>query len=123
MAAFFPREAIASDNYSPVVNIVTWILLVSMVLAVCTKVAMKVIGRHTFNVDDSMLVAAMVMLSGFLALSRLRAWSSCIRSLALRNPLLSVCRHTTALDVLLSPSLLHKWRPTKRYFALELNRQ
>ena len=108
MAAFFPREAITSDNYSPVVNIVTWILLVSMVLAVCTKVAMKVIGRHTFNVDDSMLVAAMVMLFGSFALSQLRAWSLCIRSSALRNPLLSVCRHTTALDVVLSPSLLHK---------------
>lgn len=72
MAVFFPREAITSDNFVPVVNIVTWILLVSMVLAVCTKVAMKVIGRHTFNIDDSVLVAAMVILSGFLALSKLR---------------------------------------------------
>lgn len=61
MAVFFPREAITSDNFVPVVNIVTWILLVSMVLAVCTKVAMKVIGRHTFNIDDSVLVAAMVV--------------------------------------------------------------
>lgn len=60
MAVLSPREAISSDNYSPVVNIVTWILLVSMVLAVCTKVAMKVIGRHSFNMDDAMLVAAMV---------------------------------------------------------------
>lgn len=68
MAAFFPREAVTSFNYVPVVNIVTWILLVSMVFAVCTKVAMKVIGRHTFNIDDSMLVAAMVIFSGSLAL-------------------------------------------------------
>ena len=64
MTAFLPREAITSDNYIPVVNIVTWILLVSMVLAVCTKVALKVIGRHTFNIDDSMLVAAMVFVLG-----------------------------------------------------------
>lgn len=64
MTAFLPREAVTSDNYIPVVNIVTWILLVSMVLAVCTKVALKVIGRHTFNIDDSMLVAAMVFALG-----------------------------------------------------------
>ena len=69
MAELLSREAITTDNYSPVVNIVTWILLASMVLAVCTKVAMKVIGRHTFNIDDSVLVAAMVISSGFLALS------------------------------------------------------
>ncbi|KAM0797723.1 hypothetical protein BDR22DRAFT_809981 [Usnea florida] len=61
MAALFSRDAITPDNYSPVVNIVTWILLVSMVLAVCAKVAMKIIGRHSFNIDDSMLVAAMVL--------------------------------------------------------------
>lgn len=64
-----------SNDYVPVVNIVTWILLVSMVLAVCTKVAMKVIGRRTFNIDDSVLVAAMVILSNSLALSQLRKWS------------------------------------------------
>lgn len=61
MAGLLSRDAITSDNYSPVVNIVTWILLVSMVLAVCAKVAMKIIGRRSFNIDDSMLVAAMVL--------------------------------------------------------------
>ena len=64
MASLLSREAITPDNYSPVVNIVTWILLASMVLAVCTKVSMKVVGRRTFNTDDSILVAAMVILSG-----------------------------------------------------------
>lgn len=61
MASLLPREAITPDNFSPVVNIVTWILLASMVLAVCTKVAMKVVGRRTFNTDDSILVAAMII--------------------------------------------------------------
>lgn len=72
MAAFLPREAITPDNHSPIVNIVTWILLVTMVLAVCTKVAMKIVGRRTFDIDDSFLVAAMVILSWSLALSQLR---------------------------------------------------
>ena len=108
MATFFPREAITPDNYSPVVNIVTWILLVSMVLAVCTKVAMKIIGRHTFNIDDSILVAAMVILSTFLTLSQLRQWSIHVRSSALRNRLLSAYRHTMALDVVLNHSRLRK---------------
>ena len=69
MAALLPREAITADNYSPVLNIVTWILLASMILAVCTKVAMKVVGRRTFNMDDAVLVAAMVILSEVFALS------------------------------------------------------
>ena len=80
MAALSPREAITADNYSPIVNIVTWILLASMVLAVCTKAAMKIIGRRTFDIDDSILVAAMVTLSRFLALSKLRRCFVCIRS-------------------------------------------
>ena len=79
MAALFSRDAITPDNYSPVVNIVTWILLVSMVLAVCAKVAMKIIGRHSFNIDDSMLVAAMVFSSGLFSLSQLRQWPLCSR--------------------------------------------
>lgn len=121
MATFVPREAIGPDNYSPVVNIVTWILLVSMVLAVCTKVAMKVIGRHTFNIDDSILVAAMVILFTFFALSQLRQWSICVRSSTLRNRLLSVYRHTMALDVPLNPSRLRKWRHTRRFHTLEFD--
>ena len=79
MAGLFSRDAITSDNYSPVVNIVTWILLVSMVLAVCAKVAMKIIGRRSFDIDDSMLVAAMVIFSGLFALSQLRQWPLCSR--------------------------------------------
>ena len=71
MAALLSREAITADNYSPIVNIVTWILLASMVLAVCAKVAMKVIGRRTFNLDDSILVSAMVILPYLLVLSQL----------------------------------------------------
>ena len=62
MATVMPRETITSDNYSPIVNILTWILLVAMFLSVCSKVAIKVITCRTFNVDDGVLVGAMVIL-------------------------------------------------------------
>ena len=112
-----------SNDYVPVVNIVTWILLVSMVLAVCTKVAMKVIGRRTFNIDDSVLVAAMVKLSNPLALSQLRKWSLCLRSSAVRNRLLFAFRHTMALGDVLTPSPFCKSQHTRRFHALSFDVQ
>ena len=108
MAVLLPREAITADNHSPVVNIVTWILLASMVLAVCTKVAMKVIGRRTFNIDDSVLVAAMVISSGSHALSQLRRWFFCIRSSMQRNRPPSAYKRTMVLGVVCTPLQRHK---------------
>lgn len=60
MRVVYPREEVTVDNYGPIVSIVTWILLVSLVLFVCAKVAIKVIACHTFNHDDAVLLSAMV---------------------------------------------------------------
>ena len=48
-------------------------------------------------------------------------WSLCLRSPALRSRLLSAYRHTMALDVDLTPSLLRKSRHTRRFSALTFN--
>lgn len=56
------RDEITPNNYSPVVSIVTWILLISMALSVCTKIAIKAIASHSFDADDAVLFAAMVTL-------------------------------------------------------------
>ena len=58
----FSRETVTPDNYGPVVSVVTWILLVSMFLSVCAKIAIKVVACHRFDADDAMLSAAMVIL-------------------------------------------------------------
>lgn len=60
LAALFPREAIEKDNYSPIDVILTWVLLVSMFLAVLAKVAVKVVYLHTFGKDDAALITALV---------------------------------------------------------------
>ena len=62
MAIIVPRAQITDDNYGPIINIVTWVLLVAMFLSVCAKVALKVITCRTFNTDDAVLVLAMVSL-------------------------------------------------------------
>ena len=60
MLRLIAREAITSSNYGPIVSVVTWILLVSMILAVLAKVAMKLLTSQTFGVDDGVLLSAMV---------------------------------------------------------------
>ena len=60
MATLIPRELVTADNYGPVVSVITWILLVSMILAVCTKVVLKLLASQTFNRDDAWLLLAMV---------------------------------------------------------------
>lgn len=62
MATMISRAQIGDNDYSPVVNILTWILLVAMILSVCSKVAIKVITCRTFDMDDAVLVLAMVSL-------------------------------------------------------------
>jgi len=54
------RDVTGTSNYSSVNDILTWILATSMVLAVLVKVAMKVVSQNTFNVDDAVLVLALV---------------------------------------------------------------
>ena len=103
MATVFPREPITHDDYSPIVNIVTWVLLASMILAVCAKVAIKVIANHSFNADDATLTAAMVILSRFPALLSLIVLSRCIRLSVRYNQPLSLSRYLTALDANSSP--------------------
>lgn len=60
VAALFRRNAITKDDYSPINNIVTWILLVSMFLAVLAKVAVKMVYLHTFGADDVAIILALV---------------------------------------------------------------
>ena len=60
MAILFVREAITRDDLSPVVSIVSWLALASMILSVLTKLALKYIAARTFNVDDGSLVFALV---------------------------------------------------------------
>lgn len=60
MAPHIPREIVTADDYSPIVSILTWILLVSMVLSVCVKVALKLLISRMFNTDDGVLILAMV---------------------------------------------------------------
>ena len=60
LAALFPRTAITRNNYSPINTIITWILLVSMVLAVLAKVAVKRVYLHSFGPDDAVLILALV---------------------------------------------------------------
>ena len=60
VTALFRRRAITNDDYSPINVIMTWILLVSMFLAVLAKVAVKVVYFHTFGADDGAIILALV---------------------------------------------------------------
>jgi hypothetical protein len=102
MATIFPREMITDDNHSPIVNIVTWILLVSVVLSVAAKVAMKAIACHSFNTDDAVLTAAMVIPHQSASLLVLRNLFPRIRSSVHHSPLRALYRHITALDAISS---------------------
>ena len=61
MAAFFPRHIVTPEDTSPIVSVVTWVLLVATILGVSSKVALRGLTSRTFNIDDMALVAAMVM--------------------------------------------------------------
>ena len=60
MLRLIVREAVTSSNYGPIASVVTWILVVSMILAVLAKVAMKLLTSQAFGVDDGVLLSAMV---------------------------------------------------------------
>ena len=60
MATLVAREPVTPDNYSPIISIVNLILLITTVLSVCAKVAMKVFVLRKFNRDDGALIVAMV---------------------------------------------------------------
>ena len=60
LVALLPRKAITEDNYSPINVIITWILLVSMLLAVLAKITIKIVYLHSFGPDDAALILALV---------------------------------------------------------------
>lgn len=62
MMVLISREEITPDDYGPVVSIVTWVLLASLVHFVSAKVAIKVIACRTFDSDDAVLLTAMVIM-------------------------------------------------------------
>ena len=60
MASFDIRDTITGSNYGPILSIISWILMVVMILSVGTKIAMKILSSHSFGLDDSVLLLAMV---------------------------------------------------------------
>ena len=54
------RVTVSAQNRGPLINIVSWILLVIMCLATLVKVYGKWSTRHTLQYDDIYLTAAMV---------------------------------------------------------------
>lgn len=61
MVALFPREFVTADNYSPIVSVITWILLVSMILGVVLQVMLKVLTLRKWDTSDQVLCVAMVI--------------------------------------------------------------
>lgn len=59
MATLFSREPITADDYSPVISVVTWVLLVSMMLVVCMKVGMQLLVSRRFAPDNGVVMLAM----------------------------------------------------------------
>ena len=66
MVLLASRTTITPDNHGPIVSIITWILLISMVLSVCAKVALKLLVSRMFNRDDGAITIAMVINSSAL---------------------------------------------------------
>lgn len=48
------------DNYTPVVNIVTWIMAIAVLATVCAKVALKVLSSRAFDLDNALMLTALV---------------------------------------------------------------
>ncbi|KAF2140424.1 uncharacterized protein K452DRAFT_231004 [Aplosporella prunicola CBS 121167] len=59
-----PREVATPDNHGPIVNVVNWMLLVTMVLAVGTRFGMKLLTTFKVRSDDFAIVAALILSIG-----------------------------------------------------------
>lgn len=60
MTVLVPREFVTADNYSPIIGIITWILLGTMILGICLRVTLNIFIAQTFKGDDRMLILALV---------------------------------------------------------------
>jgi heme/copper-type cytochrome/quinol oxidase subunit 3 len=60
MAPQEAREVVTPDNLSPVISIMTWILMSSSILAVTAKVWMKRALSRTLGVEDWILILSLV---------------------------------------------------------------
>lgn len=60
MMNIFVRTFASTADYSPIANIVNWVLVVAIVLSVCSKVAIRYLTTSRLNVDDGILTLAMV---------------------------------------------------------------
>ena len=60
MAVLLLRDTVTSTNYTPIINILSWVLLASMLLAVAAKVTLKALVNRSFNADDAILLVALV---------------------------------------------------------------
>ena len=63
MLALSLREAVTNDDYSPVVSVLTWILLAATILSVIVKLAVKFATARSFHADDLMIFLALVWIA------------------------------------------------------------
>ncbi|KAL9620523.1 MAG: hypothetical protein Q9160_004992 [Pyrenula sp. 1 TL-2023] len=56
----YARERVTEDNFSPVLVILTWILLCTSILSVTVKLWLKVGTSKRLNKDDGVLIAALI---------------------------------------------------------------
>lgn len=63
MPALVLRKTVTANDFSPIVSIITWILLGSMVLGTCLRITLNAFIAQTCKGDDRMLVLALVSYS------------------------------------------------------------
>lgn len=65
MRHLYARERVTEDNFSPVLVILTWILLCTSILSVTVKLWLKVGTSKRLNKDDGVLIAALVSFASY----------------------------------------------------------
>ncbi|MCJ1435566.1 hypothetical protein MMC27_004940 [Xylographa pallens] len=60
MASLLTREAVTEDDLSPVISVISWLALASMILSVLTKLILKYVTTGMFHTDDGSLVLALI---------------------------------------------------------------
>ena len=56
----YAKSVVTSRDFSPVVGVVNWIMMVTTVLSVCTRISMKLFVSRQLNNDDFVISCAMV---------------------------------------------------------------
>lgn len=58
-ATLYVRNKVTPDDFSPIVGVINWILLVCTVLSVCTRLSMKIVVSRELSRDDFVISGAM----------------------------------------------------------------